>query len=74
MAGRRFRCGDGQRRLRTRPVSKANNYGVAVTGLNETQLQQSHSQVASCLAWRLHGKSVTMVLVTERNELDPVFD
>ena len=37
-------------------VPKANHYGVAVAGLNETQLQQSRSQVASCLAKRQHGK------------------
>ena len=48
-------------------VSKANHYGVAVTGLNETQLQQSRSQMASCLAKRMYGKSAT-------TELDPVFD
>ena len=55
-------------------VSKANHYGVAVTGLNETQLQESRSQVASCLARRMHDKSATMVLMMSGNELDPVFD
>ena len=35
------------------PVLKANHCGVAVTGPNETQLQQSGSQVASSLAKRL---------------------
>ena len=53
---------------------KANHYGVPVTGLNEMQLQQSRCQVASCLAKRLHGKSVTMVLMKAGLELDPVFD
>ena len=55
-------------------VSKANHYGVAVTGLNETQLQQSRSQMVSCLAKRMHGKSSTMVLMMAGHELDPVFD
>ena len=55
-------------------LSKANHNGVVVTGLNETQLQQSRSQVASCLAKRMHDKSVTMVLMTAGNVLDPVFD
>ena len=45
-------------------LSKANHHGVAVTGLNATQLQQSRSQVASCLAKRVRGKSVAMVLMT----------
>ena len=47
-------------------VSHANHCGVAVTGLNETQLQQSRSKGASRLA--------TMVLIMAGNELDPVFD
>ena len=55
-------------------VSEANHCGVAVTGLNETHLQQSLSQVPSCLANRMHGKSATMVLMTAGNELGPVFD
>ena len=55
-------------------LAKANHFGVAVTGLNETQLQQSRSQLASCLAKRLHGKSVTIVLMTAGDQLDPVFD
>ena len=42
-------------------------------GSNETQLQQSRSQVASCLAKRLDGKSVAMVLMMAGDELDPVF-
>ena len=54
-------------------VSKANHCGVAITGLIETQLQQSWSQVASCLAKRLRGRSATMVLMTAGNELDLVF-
>ena len=45
-------------RIARASVSKAKPDGIAVTGLNETQLQQSHSQVASCLSKRLHGKSV----------------
>ena len=44
-------------------VSNANHYRVAVTWLNETQLQQSRSQMTSCLAKRMHGKSATMVLM-----------
>ena len=56
-------------------MSKANFYGVAVTGLNETQLQQSLSQMASsCLAKRMHDKIATMVLMMAGNELDLVFD
>ena len=55
-------------------VSKVNRYGVAVTGLNETQLQQSRSQMASCLAKRMHGKSATTVLTTAGDGLHPVFD
>ena len=55
-------------------MAKANLHGVAVTELNETQLQQSRSQMASCLAKRMHGKSVTMVLMIAGSELDPVFD
>ena len=55
-------------------VAKANHNGVAVTGLNETQLQQSRSQMASCLAKRVYGKSATMVLMMAGSELDPVFD
>ena len=55
-------------------LSKANHYGVAVTGLVETQLQQSRSQVASCLAKRMRGKSATTVLMMAGDELDPVFD
>ena len=51
-------------RIAHAPVSEVNHRGVAVTGLNETQLQQSQSQVATCLAKRLRGKSVTMVLMT----------
>ena len=43
-------------------VSKANHHGVAVTGLNETKLQQSWSQVASCLAKRLQEMSWTQCL------------
>ena len=35
---------------------------ATVAGLNETQLQQSRSQMASCLVKRMHGKSATMVL------------
>ena len=56
------------------PVSEANQDGLAVTGLNETQLQQSRSQMASCLAKRMHGKSATTVLMMAGDELDPVFD
>ena len=56
------------------PVVKANHHGVAVTGLNETQLKQSRSQMASCLAKRMHGKSATMVLMVAGSELDPIFD
>ena len=48
------------RAKRTRTASRRCHCGVAVTGLNETQLQHSRSQVASCL--RMHGKSATMVL------------
>ena len=55
-------------------MAKANHYGVEVTGLNETQLQQSCSQMASCLAKRMHGKSATVVLMMAGSELDPVFD
>ena len=55
-------------------VSKANHYGLGVAGLNETQLQQSRSQMASCLAKRMHGESGTMVLMRAGDELDPVFD
>ena len=46
-------------------VSKANHYGVVVTGLNETQLQR-----LACVAKRLHGKSVTMVLMMAGNKLE----
>ena len=55
-------------------MSKATLCGVAVIGLNETQLQQPRSQMASCLAKRMHGKSATMVLMMAGDELDPVFD
>ena len=51
----------------------ANHYGITVAGLNETQLHQSRSQVASCMSKRLHGKSVTMLLMTSRSELRPCF-
>ena len=47
-------------------VSKANHYGMAVTALNETQLQQSRSQMAQRMhVWRSawYGKSATMVLM-----------
>ena len=42
-------------------VAKANHHGVS-------------SQVASCLAKRPHGTSVTMVLKEPGSELDPVYD
>ena len=67
----------GRRRLAQvahAPVAKANHNVVAVTGLNETQLQQSRLQTASCLAKRMHGKGATMVLMMAGSELDPVFD
>ena len=53
-------------------MSKAYQYGVAVTELHETQLQESRSQVASRSAKRLHGKSVTMVLMAAGSELNPI--
>ena len=52
-------------------VAKGNHYGVAVTGLNETQ---SRSQMASCLAKRMHRKSATVVPMMAERELDLVFD
>ena len=61
-------------RIAKSSISKANHYGISVTGLNETQLQQSRSQMTSCLAQRLHGKSVMMVLMAAGDQLDPVFD
>ena len=45
--------------------------GVAVNGLNVTQLQQSRSQMTSCLAKRMHGKSATMVLMLVRRRARP---
>ena len=51
-------------------VSKANHYGVAVTELNAMQLHQ----VASCLAKRLHWKSVMVVLMAAGREQVPVHD
>ena len=53
-------------------VSMATLCGVFVTGLFDTQLQQSRSQVASCMAKHLNGKNVTMVLMAAGNEMDPV--
>ena len=61
-------------RIERASVSKATHYGIAVTGRIDTQLQQSRTQVASCVSTRLHGKNVTMVLITSESELDPIFD
>ena len=61
-------------RIAQASVARVNHYGVSVTGLNETQLQQSRSQMASCLTKRMHGKSVTMVLMAAGEQLDPIFD
>ena len=57
------------RRLRVPQCRKANHYVLAVTGLNETQLEQSRSQMASCLAKRMHGKSASTALKMAGNEL-----
>ena len=55
------------------PKNKQNKpLRVAVTGLNETQLQ-SRSQMASCLVKRMYGKSTAMVLMMAGDELDPVY-
>ena len=53
---------------------RVHRYRRPLTTESETQLQQSRSQFASCLAKRLNGKGVTRVLMAAGNDLDPVYD
>ena len=73
MAARQYPCDSDWRALRAPQSPRPTTTGSRSRGSMRRSFQQSRSQLASCLTRRLHGKSVTMVLMAAGDQLDPVF-